>query len=134
MKVNFYYGLGDKASNYKALSKWMHIVAIDWNSPERVKSPKCDIAVGFSMGCYLAMDYAEKHHVRKLILCSLPPTEKMFKNKADEVIFLVGSKEKYLLKHIRKIIKKHKVYIIKGAGHKINAVYRKKLLDIVKAN
>ncbi|MBI2087100.1 MAG: hypothetical protein HYT69_02960 [Candidatus Zambryskibacteria bacterium] len=134
MKVNFYYGLGDKLSDYKALSKWMHIVSIDWNRPERVKSPKCDIAVGFSMGCYLAMDYAERHHVKKLILCSLPPTEKIFKNKADKIIFLMGSKEKYLLKHIRKVSSKKDMYVINGAGHRINANYRKRLLKIIKSD
>ena len=132
MKINFYYGLGDNPSNYKALSKWAHIVHVDWNRPEKVKAPKCDIAVGFSMGCLLALDYSEKHRVKKLILCSLPSCEKIGKVKADEIVFMFGSKERYLIKNLPKIPMRHKVIIVPGAHHEIKGSYRKKLLELIK--
>lgn len=135
-KINFYYGLGDKASNYKALSKYLNIIKIDWNNPERVKVPKNDVAVGFSMGCFLALDYAEIHKVKKLVLCSVPPCEKIGKIKADEIIFMVGSKEKFGLQNIRRIYKtlkcnKKSIIVVRGAGHKIAGNYKKKLLEVI---
>jgi len=132
-KINFYYGLGDKTSNYKALSKYFNIVKIDWNNPEKVKSPRCDIAAGFSMGCLLALDYIEKHRVKKLILCSLPPCEKLGKIKADEVVFMFGSKEKYLIKNIPEVSVNHEIIIIPGADHEIKGLYRKKLLELIES-
>ncbi len=126
-KINFYYGLGDNASNYKALSKLANIVEIDWNHPEKVKSPKCEIAAGFSMGCYLAIEYAEKNNVKKLVLCSLPPTEDLGKLKADEIILIYGSKEKFSIKNAPK---GYRVIIIHGAGHEIRGNYLNRLLRL----
>jgi len=136
-KINFYYGLGDKASNYEVLSKYLNIIKIDWNNPEKVKAPKRDIVVGFSMGCLLALDYVEKHRVKKLILCSLPPCEKLVIVKADEIIFMLGSKERFCLQNVRRVYKtlkrKKSIIVVRGADHKIAGKYRKKLLEIASA-
>lgn len=135
-KINFYYGLGDRASNYKAFSKYFNIIKIDWNKPEKVKSPRCDIAVGFSMGCLLALDYIEKHRVKKLILCSLPPCEKLGAVNANEIIFMAGSKEKFILKNIRSLAKKlsqktkYRIIVVPRADHRIVREYKKRLLEI----
>lgn len=127
-KINFYYGLGDNTSNYKALSKLANIIKINWNHPEKVKSPKCEIAVGFSMGCYLAMDYAEKNQVKKLILCSLPPTEDLGKLKAKKIFLMYGSKEKFSIKNAPR---GHIVMVVRGAGHNITGNYLNILIRLL---
>ncbi|OHB00854.1 MAG: hypothetical protein A3F53_00955 [Candidatus Zambryskibacteria bacterium RIFCSPHIGHO2_12_FULL_48_10] len=134
-RINFFYGLGDKPSDYGALSKYLNIIKIDWNNPGSEKVPQCDTVVGFSMGCFLALDYAEKHRIKKLVLCSLPVCENVGPVKADEIIFLVGEKEKWILKEINRVRKSMKsrsqLFMILGAKHKITGNYRKKLLEVI---
>ncbi len=134
-KINFIPGLGEKPREYKALSKYLNIVDIDWNKG-KMNIGKVDVLVGFSIGAELACDYTLKHKVKTLILCSLTPgSETLVNIKADKVIFLVGGKEKWVLKDLERVRKtlecKNSVTIVPGVGHRITGQYQKKLLEIV---
>lgn len=135
-KITFLYGLGER-KEYKNLFKYFNIPKIDWNKctitpPVR----KVETLVGFSLGSILACMHAEKSKVNKLIFCSLTPMENLNGVKTDEIVFMVGSKEKFCLQNIRRIYKKLKckksIIIIPGADHKIVGNYKKKLLEVVK--
>ena len=136
-KINFIPGLGEKPKDYIAISKYLNVVDIDWNNC-RTSLGKVDTLIGFSLGGILACMHTEKNKVKKLILCSPTPMENMDDVKADEIIFLVGSKEKWALQNIHRIYKKLKckktIIIIPGAEHKITGNYRKKLLELIKDN
>ena len=95
-----------------------------------------DIIIGFSFGAILACEYTIKHKIKTLILCSLSPgAETLVDIKADNVIFLAGEKEKWVLKNIRRLSKtlkcKKSIIIIPKASHKIVGEYQKKLLEII---
>lgn len=132
-KINFIPGLGEKPNEYKALSKYFNIVDIDWNNG-KTNLGKIDTLIGFSLGCVVACMHAEKTKVKKLILCSLTPEENLGKIKVDEVIFLVGEKEKFVLSNVRRIYKdlkiKKSIVIVPKAGHKITSNYAKKLIEV----
>ena len=136
-QIHFIPGLGEKPHEYKALSKYLSIVDVDWNTGKMIPvMSKLDILVGFSMGACLSCIHAEKYKVKNLILCSLTPGEETLKNvKADFVTFLVGEKEQWVLKdlmRVRKTLKcKSKVVVIPNTGHKITSQYQKKLIEIV---
>lgn len=134
-RIVFIPGLGERAKDYKRLSKYMKIHDIDWN---KIRLPRNnpDILVGFSMGAVLAFEYAENHKVDTLILCSLTPCIDTLKGiKVNKVIFLVGEKEKWAYKDHLRLAKtlrnKSKVLMIPGADHKITGDYLKKLVNIV---
>ena len=134
-KINFIPGLGEKPSDYKALSKYLNIIDVDWNNC-KTKIGKVDTLIGFSLGAVLAVIHAEKSKVETLILCSLTPLENLKDVKANEIIFIVGSKEKFCLENIRRVYKtlkcKKRIIIIPKAGHRITGEYREKLLELIK--
>ena len=57
--------------------------------------------------------------------------------KADEIIFMLGSKERFCLQNVRRVYKtlkrKKSIIVVRGADHKIAGKYRKKLLEIASA-
>ncbi len=134
IRINFIPGLGEKPNEYKALSKYLNIVDIDWNNG-KTKLGKLDTLVGFSLGCIVACMHAEKSHVRRLVLCSLTPEENLGSIKVDEVVFIVGENEKFVLTNVRRIYKnlkcKKSIVIVKGAGHKIDTNYQNTLLKVL---
>lgn len=136
--LQFIPGLSEKPSQYKALSKYMNILNIDWNNIHKAKI-KGEVIVGFSFGAILACTYALKHKVETLVLCSMTEgVETLKKVKAKQVIFLVGEKEKWCIKEIDRVSKtlpkntKWYVQIIQKAGHKIEGNYKKTLLNLLK--
>lgn len=128
--------MGEKPRNYEALSDRVTLVDIDWNTDQYApKINKEGILIGFSMGCYYPLTHALKHRVKNLILCSVPPLETLANVKADRVIFLVGSKERFVLQNVRRVAKTFKsekqIIVISGADHQISGNYRKKLLEVI---
>ncbi|MEK7551351.1 MAG: hypothetical protein AAB532_02025 [Patescibacteria group bacterium] len=135
-KKIFFCGLGEQPSAYKSLSKFLDIVPIDWNN---IKLPKYKVetAVGFSIGAILACEYAIKHKVKNLVLCSMTTgVETLSKVKADNIIFLIGEKEKWVIKDTKRVLEtvkdRAKIIVIKNADHKINKDYQKILLSTLK--
>lgn len=136
-KITFLYGLGER-KEYKNLFKYFNIPKIDWNKCS-ITPPlrKVETLIGFSLGGILACMHTEKSRVKKLILCSITPgVETLSKVKADEIIFLVGEKEKWVYKDSLRLTKtlrcKWEIIVVPGADHKIVGNYRKKLLEVVK--
>lgn len=134
-KIVFIPGLGERAKNYKRLSKHIKIYNIDWNKI-RLPRGKLDILIGFSMGAALTCEYAENNKIDAIILCSLTPCIDTLEGlKAKEVVFMVGEKEKWAHKNNLRLSKtlkcKWKMIIVPGAGHKIDNQYQKKLLEII---
>ena len=133
MNKVFLYGLGDKQSDYKSLSKHFYIPKINWNTVKIEKMPKeVGVLAGFSMGACLAIDYAMKHRVKKLVLCSLPPGIESLENiKAGEIVFMAGEKEKWVIEDMARLRTKNQLIIsVRDTGHKINKAYREELLKI----
>jgi len=136
----FIVGLGQKASEYRSISKYFNIVEPDWNngSLKKLKLGKQDIVAGFSLGCLIAAMYAEKFHVKHLILCSPAPDETLKNIKADRVTFLAGEKEEWYLKEIERMKNtlkpesKCEVHVIPNTGHKVNGAYKKVLLEVLR--
>ncbi|MEK7116568.1 MAG: hypothetical protein AAB837_00180 [Patescibacteria group bacterium] len=133
-KIKFLHGLGDR-SQYKSLFKYFNVLDIDWNkgSLSKLRLGKPDILVGFSLGCDIALMHAEKHKIKTLILCSMTPgVESLKKVKADKIIFLIGEKEKWVIKDTRRLLKtvknRAKIIVIPKAGHKIDKNYLDKIL------
>lgn len=133
-KYQIIIGLGQKASQYKSLSKYLKIVQPDWNN-SKVKIEKCDTLIGFSLGCMLACVYAEKHRIKHLILCSPTPDETLKKVKADKITFIVGDKETWVRENINRLTKEltcsWKILEVSNTGHKLNRNYRKILLNSI---
>lgn len=134
-KPIFFCGLGEQPSAYKSLSKYLDIIPINWN---KIKLPRkrFDIVVGFSIGATLACDYALKQKVKKLILCSMTTgVETLKKVKAEEIIFLIGEKEKWVIEDTQRLLKtikdRAKIIVIPKADHKINKNYKKAIFDIL---
>jgi len=136
-KIKIIIGLGQKASEYRSLSKYMEIVQPDWNngSLSKMKLGKQNILVGFSLGCMIATMYAEKSKLETLVLCSPSPEETLEKVIAEKVIFIIGEKEKYIqdnVKRMRYTLKcPSKVIIVPCSGHKIDKKYQEILLTMV---
>jgi esterase/lipase len=139
-KIPFIIGLGQKAAQYRSLSKYLKIIQPDWNNGNfsKLKLGNPSIIIGFSLGCMIATMHAERHRIKTLILCSPTPDETLKRIKADHVIFLVGAKEKWVLKEIKRVKKTlNSTYTIKtvpNAGHKMNVRYQKILLDMISKN
>lgn len=139
-RIQFLPGLGEKPREYKRLSKYLKTLDVDWNTG-KITPPikKTDVLIGFSMGAVLACEYALKYKVKTLILCSLTPmVESLKKVKADQIIFMVGEKEKWVIKNIERVSKtltcKKSIIVVPKADHRITGAYQKKLLDIIKKN
>lgn len=134
-KISFVPGFPEKPSDHKVLSRYLNVVKVDWNNP-KLHLTKQKILAAFSFGGILALKYALRNKVETLVLCSLTPAiETLKKVKVDKVIFMVGGKEKWCLRHIRQVSKTLKcdysIIIVPGEGHKIVGNYRKKLLEVI---
>jgi alpha/beta superfamily hydrolase len=134
-KPIFFTGLCERAKDYKHFKNF-EVIDIDWND---IKLPKIntDVAIGFSFGAIIACEYALKHRVKHLILCSLTPGNDTLKNiKADRITFIAGSKETWIIEDSKRLLKTAKCKvdfkIVLNANHKISGDYKKKLLEIVK--
>lgn len=122
-KPLFIPGLGERKKDYKHLNKTFDVMKIDWNNI-RLPKQRYETVVAFSLGTLLAIEYAAKHKVKKLILCSMPAfifDER--KLKADKIIYMKGEKETNV---------QPADIEVKGAGHKINKAYLRELLLAVK--
>ena len=138
-RIQFIPGLGEKPKEYKRLSKYLETLDVNWNTG-KITPPiiQSDTLVGFSMGAILACEYALKHKVGTLILCSLTPmVESLKRVKTDNIIFLAGEKEKWIIKNIERVCQtltcNKSIVIIPKADHKITSTYQKKLLEITDA-
>jgi pimeloyl-ACP methyl ester carboxylesterase len=135
--ISIIIGLGQKATEYRALSKYLNIIQPDWNngSLRKMKLRKSDVLIGFSLGCMIATMHAEKHKVKRLILCSPTPDETLEKVKTDHVVFMAGEKETWIIQEMRRIAETlkstYEIIIIPNADHKIDFEYRKELLKIL---
>jgi esterase/lipase len=129
MKTIFYPGLGETKKNYKSLSRHMVVADIDWNTGKATSAKNCDIVVSFSLGAVFSLDIALKKKLKKLILCSPTPFESLGKHKAEQVIFIIGEKEKFLQKVFKPLCKKNvKMVIVPKGDHRIDKNYEKVLL------
>ncbi len=130
MKTIFYPGLGETKKNYQSLSKHLIIADIDWNTGKATSPKNCDIVVSFSLGAVFSLEAALKRKLKKLILCSPTPFESLGKHKAEQVIFIIGEKEKFLQKVFKPLCKKNiKMIIVPKGDHRINKSYEKRLLQ-----
>jgi len=137
-KIKIIIGLGEQASEYRSLSKYLDIVQPDWNngSLSKMKIGKQDILVGFSLGCMIATMYAEKNKVKTLILCSPSPDETLEKVKADKVVFIIGEREKFVFENVKRVAKtlrcSSEIIKVPKSGHKIDKNYQKVLLNLLR--
>lgn len=130
MKTIFYPGLGETKKNYKSLSKHLIVADIDWNTRKATSSKNCDTVVSFSLGAVFSLDISLKRKLKKLILCSPTPFESLDKYKAEQVIFIIGEKEKFLQKVFKPLCKKNvKMIIVPQGDHKINKNYEKIIIQ-----
>lgn len=138
-KIQFIPGLGEKSKDYKELSKHFEVLNPDWNKWEtKPKINKPDILITFSLGGWMAIDYTEKNKVKNVVFCSLTPGLESFSKfnvKVDNVIFIVGEKEEWVIKEIKRVRKTlkcpSKLVIVPGADHEIKGGYEKKLIEII---
>lgn len=132
-KTIFYPGLGETKKNYRSLSEHLIVADIDWNTGKATSSKNCDTIVSFSLGAVFSLDISIKRKLKKLILCSPTPFESLGKCKAEQVIFIIGEKEKFLQKIFKPLCKKNvEMVIVPKADHRINKDYKKVLLDTLK--
>ncbi|MHB1316887.1 MAG: hypothetical protein ACYCZW_03485 [Minisyncoccota bacterium] len=129
MKTIFYPGLGETKENYKSLSQHMIVADIDWNTGKATSSKNCDTVVSFSLGAVFSIDISLKKKLKKIILCSPTPFETLGNHKAEEVIFIIGEKEKFLQKIFRPLCKGNvKMILVPKGDHKIDKVYKEVIL------
>lgn len=130
MKTIFYPGLGETRKNYKSLSNHLIVADIDWNTGKATSSKNCDTVVSFSLGNVFSLDMSLKKKLKKLILCSPTPFESLGKCKAEQVIFIIGEKEKFLQKIFKPLCKNNvKMIIVPNGDHKIDRNYQKIILQ-----
>lgn len=137
-KIPFLPGLGAlPKKEKKALSKAFDLRTIDWNkgtiTPLLYKET---ILGGFSMGAVEACEYALKHKVDTLVLCSLTPgIESLTAIKANRVLFFVGEKETWVKSEVMRLTKTLKcewqVITIPTCDHQMNKKYIGLVLDVV---
>lgn len=137
-KIPFIIGLGQKASEYRHLSKYFNIIRPDWNngSLAKLKLGKPEILVGFSMGAVVAVDHALKHRVKHLILCSLTPGVETLKGiKADRIDFIIGDREDWVeedaLRLTKTLKKDWNITYVPNTGHKVTSKYLQELRLII---
>jgi len=110
--------------------KYLIVADIDWNTGKATSSKNCGTVVSFSLGAVFSLEIALKRKIKKLILCSPTPFESLGKHKAEQVIFIIGEKEKFLQKVFKPLCKKNvKMIIVPKGGHRINKNYEKILLQ-----
>lgn len=67
-----------------------------------------------------------------VVLSNLKSLKKV---KADKIIFLIGEKEKWVIKDTKRVLEtvknRAKIIVIPKADHKITGDYRKKLIEVV---
>jgi len=130
MKTIFYPGLGETKKNYKSLSRHLIVADIDWNTGKATSSKNCDTVVSFSLGAVFSLDIALKRKLKKLILCSPTPFESLGKHKSEQVIFIIGEKEKFLQKLFKPLLTKNvRMIIVPKGDHRINKDYERILLQ-----
>lgn len=130
MKTIFYPGLGETKKNYKSLAKHLIVADIDWNTGKSTSAKNCDTVVSFSLGAVFSIDIASKKKLKKLILCSPTPFESLTDCKAEQVLFIIGEKEKFLQKIFKPLCKKNvKMIVVPNSDHKIDKNYEKILLE-----
>lgn len=88
------------------------------------------------MGGWVACEYALKHKIKHLILCSMTPgVETLEKIKADKITFLIGEKETWVIEDTKRLLKTVKdranIIIVPNGDHKIDKNYKKYILDSV---
>ncbi len=134
-KIPLIQGFGEYAFYKKKLGKYFDVRRVNWNTSTITPPLKGEkILAGFSMGAIEACEYARKHVVDTLILCSMTPgTETLKGIKARSVQFIVGEKEKWVLHDILRVAKTLSVpwgvSTIKNCGHEMTREYIKKVLD-----
>ncbi len=125
--VLFFPGLGEKPKQYSAYSNYMNIANIDWNTGKHnLKMTPDSVIVSFSLGATFPLEYSVKHKVKKIILCSPTPFESLDKCKFEELVFIIGEKEKFLIKvakELKKGRKNVKLVIVPKADHRITKTY-----------
>ncbi len=133
-KVVFIPGLGQKASQYRHLPSWIDFHETDWNNPKLPKKGY-SIVIGFSLGAYLACDYAIKYKVKHLILCSPTPGMRTLKGiRADKINFIVGQKEAWVREDLMRLIKTKSnwsISYVDDGDHKIDPKYLRELLLVL---
>jgi len=130
MKTIFYPGLGETKENYKSLAKYLIVADTDWNTGKTTSSKNCDTVVSFSLGNVFSLDISLRKKLKKLILCSPTPFESLGKCKAEQVIFIIGEKEKFLQKIFKPLCKKNvKMIIVPKGDHKVTKNYEKIILQ-----
>ncbi len=134
-KVVFIPGLGEKASKYRHLPSWIDVHETDWNDPKLPKKGYSTV-ISFSLGAYLACDYAMKYKVKHLILCSPTPGMQTLKGvKASMIDVIVGGKEAWVKEDLMRLIKTRKVNwninYVEGGNHKIDPKYLRELLLVL---
>jgi len=135
-KPAFFCGLGENQISYKSIEKYVDIVSIDWNNIE-INRLKADTVIGFSFGGILACEYALKYKVKTLILCSMTTgVETLSSLNVDKIIFIVGEKEKWVIKDIHRLRRglncPSQIFIVHGADHKLIGKYRSELLKLIR--
>ena len=135
MKTIFYPGLGETKENYRLLSRHMVVADIDWNTGKATSAKGHDVVVSFSLGAVFSLDIASKQKLKKLILCSPTPFESLGKHKAEQVIFIIGEKEKFLQKIFEPLCNRNvKMVIVPKGGHKITKTYMQIVLSCIAKN
>lgn len=123
------------------LSKSFDVREINWNKGT-ITPPlyKETILAGFSMGAVRACEYATKHKVDTLVLCSMTPgIESLRAVKAKQIVFVVGGKEDWVRRDMIRLsdqLTKDRqcswdFHIIPKCDHRMNKAYIKRVLDIV---
>lgn len=140
-RILFFPGLGEKPKNYKSFSKHLKIADIDWNTGKYTPKIKNEeILIGFSLGNCFPFEYALKKKVKTIIICSSTPFENLKGVKAEKMVFIAGSKEKFIIDNYKRVIstlpkkQKRELIIVNGSDHKIDKNYQKLILDIIKTN
>ncbi len=134
MNAIFYPGLGETKKHYKSLVKYLTVADIDWNTGKATSAKNHEIVVSFSLGAVFSLDVALKKKIKKLILCSPTPFESLGKHKAEEVIFIIGEKEKFLQKVFKPLCGKNvRMVVVPGADHKIDRNYRNVILNNIQS-
>lgn len=138
-KIIFFPGLGESSHKYDVFSKYMKIADINWNTGEYIpKISQENIVITFSLGAIFPLEYIQKNKLRKIVLCSPTPFEDVGKAKTEQIVFIAGSKEKFILQNIKRVVKnlpkkiKSEIIVIPKAGHRITGQYQKKLIKLIK--
>lgn len=137
-RIPFLPGLGNMPKKVRdTLARHFDVRRIDWNKGT-ITPPlyKETIIGGFSMGAVEACEYATKHKVDTLVLCSLTPgIESLREIKAKHVFFFVGDKETWVKYETMRVAKtltcEWQVIIVPKCDHQMTNKYIELVLDVV---